>query len=807
MSIDRYIDFNPLTTAPDTLLKDAVKSISQKRSRDRSSCLLIVIAKELAGILTQSDVVRLVATGTNFAVTTVGEVMTKPVLTRLRSQCCDFDLMRCFFEQHSVSHLVLVNENRELIGAIEDRALIQLPLPDLQEKQTADRESDLQKKTESERFLDLTPSLVCIAGLDGYFKRVNPAFQKKLGFTEAEILAKPFIELVHPEDRSATIAEVEQLTAGKTTISFENRYLTKDGNYRCLLWTAKLDRLDRAIFCIGLDITERKQEIAVLEESHQQFKLLAQKAPVGIFQTDAVGNCLYVNSRWQQMAGLSDSGADSLTEAIDKSVYSLINPQHRQALIELTARIFEGKSGKLEFELTGLKGRSRWLETNAVPLRKGNEIVALLAVTRDITQRKHAELQLQQERDFSKAVIDTVGTLVAVLDRQGAIVSFNHTCERITGYSFAEVKNKTVWDFLIPTEEKMVVKAIFKKLLTGQFHERYENCWVAKDGSQSLISWSNTALFDAAGNIEFIIATGIDVTEQRRIWNKLEFQYRQTKLLTEITDKIRMSIALDEILQTTVDEVQHLLACDRVLIVEIRANNRAFPISEAIIADLPPMLGYELADPLLIGEYLARYHRGKVLAIDNIATAAIDSDIKQLLKQFQIQAKLVVPILAQGELKGLLIAHQCHNPRQWQESEIQLLNQLADRLGVALSQAQLFDYAERLVSERTRELTVTNELLQLEIAERKQTERDLRENQSKLAGILDNADEAIISIDERQQIQLFNQGAEKIFGYQASEIIGKPLDILLPEVFRLVHRHHIDNFGKAKGTFSQDDRT
>ena len=403
----------------------------------------------------------------------------------------------------------------------------------------------------------------------------------------------------------------------------------------------------------------------------------------------------------------------------------------------------------------------------------------------------------QQERDFSQAVINTVGALVAVLDRQGAIVSFNRTCERVTGYSFAEVKGRRVWDFLIPLEEHAATKAVFKRLLEGQFHNQYENHWLAKDGSKNLISWSNTALLNIQGEIEFIIATGIDVTQQRRVWNQLEFQYRQTKLLTEITDKIRMSIELDEILQTTVTEVQHLLACDRVLIIEMQSNV-ALPISEAILPDLTPMLGYELADPLLMGEYLARYHQGKVLAIDNLATASIASDIKLLLRQFQIQAKLVVPILSQGELKGLLVAHQCDRPRQWQDNEIQLLKQLADRVGVALSQAQLFNYTEKLVLERTRELTTANQLLKSEIAERERTERDLRENQQKLAGILDNADEAIITIDEQQKIRLFNHGAEEIFGYQAQEIIGQPIDVLLPEVFRQVHRHHVKNFGQSK---------
>ena len=650
-----------------------------------------------------------------------------------------------------------------------------------------------------ERFFEID-SMQCIIGFDRYFKHTNTAFGRILGFSPTELLAEPFTNFVHPEDWAITFAELDKLTAGETAISFENRCRTKDGSYRWLLWTAKPYVDEGLIYAAARDISEqqaalreRKQAQQELIESKNLLRTIIDTEPECVKMLGRDGTLLEINS-----AGLAIIEADSPAEAINKSVYPLINPQHRQAFIDLTESVFEGKSGRLEFELTGLKGTSRWLETNAVPLKDGNEIRALLAVTRDITQRKQAELQLQQERDFSQAVIDTVGALVTVLNRQGAIVSFNHTCERVTGYSFAEVKGKVVWDFLIPDEERTATKAVFERLLAGQFHNQYENYWLAKNGSKNLISWSNTALFDAEGEIEYIIATGIDVTEQRRVWNKLEFQYRQTQLLTELTDKIRMSIELKEILQTTVTEVQQLLACDRVLVIEIQPNHKALPISEAVLDDLSPMLGYELVDPLLMGEYLARYRRGKALAIDNLATAQINPNIKQLLAQFQVQAKLVVPILSQGKLKGLLIAHQCHNPRQWQKTEIQLLNQLSDRLGVALSQAELFEHTEKLVLERTQELTTANQLLELEIAERRQTEQDLRENQSKLAGILDNADEAIITVDDRQKIQLFNQGAEEIFGYQSAEVIGQPLDILLPEMFRQVHRQHINNFGKAK---------
>ena len=678
VSIDRYIDFNPILVTADTLLNDAVALMAQTRSLGKADCLLVVSADKLVGILTQGDVVELVAKGIDLARTTIDRVMMQPVLTVTESQCQTFASVQCFFQQHGVSHLPIVKEDREIVGIINECSFL------------------------------------------------------------------------------------KAIQAGETV------------NYRQNL----------------ASIT--KEEESELAKSAKLLRTIINCEPECVKMLGQDGTLLEMNP-----AGLKIIEADSPAEAIDRSVYPLINPNYRQAFIDLTESVFAGKSGKLEFELTGLKGSTRWLETNAVPLKEGDKITALLAVTRDITQRKQAEIELQQERDFSEAVINTVGALVAVLDRQGAIVSFNRTCERVTGYSFAEAQGKQVWDFLIPGEEKTATKAVFEQLLKGQFHNRYENYWLAKDGGKNLISWSNTALFDDRGEIEFIIATGIDVTEQRRVWNKLESQYRQTKLLTELTDKIRMSIELDEILQTTVTEVQQLLACDRVLIVEIQSNNIALPISEAILPNLTPMLGYELADPLLMGEYLARYRQGKVLAIDNLATAEIDPDIKQLLSQFQVQAKLVVPILAHGELKGLLIAHQCHNPRQWQDNEIKLLNQLGDRLGVALSQAELLSYAEQLILERTKELTTTNELLKSEIAEREQTERDLRENQQKLAGILDNADEAIITIDEQQKIQLFNQGAETIFGYQAAEIIGQPLDILLPAVFRQVHHQHIDNFGKA----------
>ena len=132
------------------------------------------------------------------------------------------------------------------------------------------------------------------------------------------------------------------------------------------------------------------------------------------------------------------------------------------------------------------------------------------------------ERTLEWERDFISAVLDTVDALVLVLDKTGRIVRFNCSCEKATGYSFAEVKGKFVWDILIPPEEVERVKSVFARLSAGLFPSSHENYWIAKNGRRVLIAWSNTALLDAEGNVEYIVPTGIDVTGQRRIEQEKE---------------------------------------------------------------------------------------------------------------------------------------------------------------------------------------------------------------------------------------------------------------------------------------------
>ncbi len=117
------------------------------------------------------------------------------------------------------------------------------------------------------RFLDLSIDMFCIAGFDGFFKSLNPSFEKTLGFTTEALMARPYLEFIHPDDRQKTASEAARLENREVTFAFENRYLCKDGSYKWLLWNAIAVPEQGLIYAVARDITERKRA----EEERQRF--------------------------------------------------------------------------------------------------------------------------------------------------------------------------------------------------------------------------------------------------------------------------------------------------------------------------------------------------------------------------------------------------------------------------------------------------------------------------------------------------------------------------------------------------------
>jgi PAS domain S-box-containing protein len=426
-------------------------------------------------------------------------------------------------------------------------------------------------------------------------------------------------------------------------------------------------------------------------------------------------------------------------------------------------------------------------------------------------QQPHAQLEqeLQHERNFIAAVLETIGALVVVLDLSGKIVRFNKACEHVSGYQADDIKGQIIWERLISPEETPKVQSVFQELEHGKPSNHHENYWICKDGTRRLIRWSNTVLKNSSGQVDYVIGTGIDITEQRQAEQQVIRHYKQGKLLGEITRKIRQSLDINEILQTAVDEVQAHLACNSVLIIQYDSHDKKKATGKVIQEsthnqqNLPSLLNRTVAG-------LKRSPAIETLSLQSWTCSSADSASTQhtlapscslysaeFLAQCQVQACIEVPVYVGNDLWGLIIASECDRPRQWDAFEIDLMQQLANQMGVALSQAQFLNHLEAQVQHRHKQVLRTNKKLKQEIQERIKTEEALRESQQRLSGILENADDAIISIDEHHHIILYNRGAEQVFGYSADEVLGHPLDILLPDAFRLIHRQHIDTFSAA----------
>ncbi|MEA5515133.1 response regulator, partial [Nodularia sp. UHCC 0506] len=361
---------------------------------------------------------------------------------------------------------------------------------------------------------------------------------------------------------------------------------------------------------------------------------------------------------------------------------------------EMINKINQEEQERLQQQSLAVKtSRFNIIMTVAIAICLGFIILAFAyhLIYREVTERKLTEEALKTERNFISAVLDTASALVVVLDLQGRIVRFNQAGEQITGYSFSEVQNRYIWNlFLVPPEIE-AVKAIFKQAALGHKIQDYETYWLTKDGHRRLIAWTHANLYDEKGKIEYIIATGIDITERQQAEAEVQQQNLREQLLANVTLKIRESLQIDEILQTSVTEVQKLLQADRVLILQFQSDSSATILKEAIIPDLPIVMGQNIADPCFTDDYLQKYYQGKISIINNIAESDIQPCHKQLLEKFQIKANLVVPIFMQNKLWGLLITNQCHQPRQWKDWEIQLLRSLADQVGIALAQANLLE--------------------------------------------------------------------------------------------------------------------
>jgi diguanylate cyclase (GGDEF)-like protein/PAS domain S-box-containing protein len=293
---------------------------------------------------------------------------------------------------------------------------------------------------------------------------------------------------------------------------------------------------------------------------------------------------------------------------------------------------------------------------------------------------------------------------VSLLKPDGTLLEANQTSLDFAGIKLRDVANRPFW--LLPwwgdsEEVRQQLQDAISRSAKGEF-VRYE-VEVQGVNRTATVDFSLKPVADETGKIVLLLPEGRDITQSKQAQVALRQQIERERLIAQIQSRIRSSLDLQDILNTTVAEVREFLATDRVLIFRFRPDWNGDVVVESVGEGWMPLKGMAIDDCCFANTYIGQYLKGRIRAIEDIHASNLTECHINFLVACQVKANLVVPIVQQGiehrdgnpscqvpQLWGLLIAHHCSAPRQWQQFDVDLLSQLATQVAIAIEQSLLY---------------------------------------------------------------------------------------------------------------------
>lgn len=604
--------------------------------------------------------------------------------------------------------------------------------------------------------------LLAVIGLDGYFKRVNPMFIETLGYSENELLAHPFIDFVHPDDRPATLAEVEKLNQGMPTLDFENRYLTKDGSYRWLEWTAS-PQLERGmLYCVARDITQQKRTKIALQESQIRLRLvnaIAHKVRGGFSVERIVTETLEHLSHYFphfriSYATVNKKGLLTITHSFkpserkslkDLQVDLTLVPNYLQALQENEPVIVANVNRDRHLESLASVLQSYEIQSLLdVPLQHSHQLIGLLSFDLPIPHdwSEHEILTLQEIANYLEVTLQNV-------EFQTQLKKSEERWQLVLRGS-----NDGVWDWNVQTNE-IFFSSRWKAMLGYQEHEigDYLSEWATRvhpDDLEGVIQ----AMQD-----HFARKTPFYVSEHRLRCKDGSYKWilaRSQAIRNEQGTVVRMAGSHTDITERRKLETALLEANARL---EQRVKERTAQLEETHLA---------LAEQEAIYRILAQN-------IPNGAVHLFDHDLRYFVMEGRELEKL-------GLDKASLLGKT-----MWEVLPSETCEQLEPLYRAALEgqdsvqevayQNQIYEVYILPVRNEQGEITAGMMLTQ-NMTERKQAEEKLRQFNL----LIELSHEPILVWDMEDGIINWNQGSENLYGYTRAEALGQSSHTLLQTV-------------------------
>jgi PAS domain S-box-containing protein len=508
-------------------------------------------------------------------------------------------------------------------------------------------------------------------------------------------------KLIHPQDIKAF---AESIAVCRTTVTpwyWEGRIITPSGKLKWIEGTSQPElRQEGNLLWNGLvmDITDRKLAEEKLQESEARYKAIL----------DAIPDLMFRISRDGEYLDLKSEGANvilSREEIVGKHIHELLPSDVAVISLEAMAKTLDsGTLQTCEYQLPTPLG-VRDYEARLVV--SGQDEV--LAIVRDITERKQAEVALQNlAQKFAKAFSCSPDSITISTLQAGRFIEVNDSFVKLSGYERDETIGKTSFELNVWVHEGDRLNLL--QGLQGTGVVRNLEFEFRQKSGEIITTLLSAEVIDLDG-IPSILAVHHDITQRKQVEAQFRLCAERDRLLAETLVRIRSSLNLEQILQTTVTEVRQFLQADRVFIGLNNANLGVRTLAESVDPKYPSVAGWSTNDEAYLQELRNLLKDNFVRVIEDITQITVSPKVKAHCQKFQTKATLAVPIMLGNELFGALIANQCSGSRHWQPIEIDLLQQMSEQVAIAIQQSQICQKLAELntnlehqVQERTAQL-------------------------------------------------------------------------------------------------------
>ncbi len=345
-----------------------------------------------------------------------------------------------------------------------------------------------QLEQELYQIFNFAPDIICIAGVDGYFKKINPSMSRLLEYTEEELLSRPYIEFVHPDDRGSTTTEVKHVFDGRPSFHFENRYITKSGKIRSLAWTATEASDESLIFCVARDITDKKE----LEDLLNKATTLAR---IGGWEVDLKKGTIY----WSDMTREIHELGVGIEISIEDAANFYKEGENRDAIVKtMEDAVINGTPGDLELQIVTAKGNIKWVRVIIESEFSDGKCSRLYGSFQDIDERKKAEIASLEALEERNTILESIDDAFFAVDKNWIVTYWNNTAEKLFNTPKSEILNQNLLE-KFPGWVGSEAHKKYREVIDSGQASRFEHKGIAFD------VWMETSVYPAENGLTVYI--------------------------------------------------------------------------------------------------------------------------------------------------------------------------------------------------------------------------------------------------------------------------------------------------------------